>query len=594
MAGHFIVCGFGDVGFRVAELLHRLGEEMVVVTRDAREERLEMARAAGVRLVFGDARSEHLLHEAGVATARGVIAVTDQDLVNIEIALDARRSRPDVPIVVRLFDQSLARQLETSFDLRRALGTPSLAAPSFAAAALGEAILSSFTVGDAPFVVGRAVVEERSLLHRCDTLGRIARAHGLVALARERPDEECLPLPARDTPVRAGDRLSLLARKQDWDRLFAPPSPAPPDNLPLRHRLGRILARPREIWREEPRPLRNVVLALCALIPLTVLLFHFTLGLSFVDAIFYTITSLHGEVAYNPDNPGVKLYEALLMILGAVTVATLYSLITDYLVASRLRKILGEQKIPRAGHVVVVGLTPVGYRVVGELRQVGMPVVAVHSDAGGPLVAATGAEAPVVIGDARVADILEKVGMAKARAVVAATDDDALNLSVGLAAKKVNPGLRAVVRLFDADFARKVETVLGLDAALSASRIAAPTLAASALYPDVAKAFIVKDRLFVLLLRPAGPEWVGWKPSQLREERGVQILLRGGELARDSLTAGDERPLAEDEVVLAAAWRTVAPPWTESAPPRAPLEAAAGQGEEGRKRGETFWPDRTL
>lgn len=580
MSGHFIVCGFGDVGFRVAELLHRLGEEVVAVTQDAREERLRMAKDAGVRVLRGDARSEHLLHEAGLATARVLVAATDQDLVNIEIALDARRSRPDLPLVVRLFDPSLAHQLETSFDLRRALEMATLAAPSFAAAALGEAILSSFTVGDTPFVVGRAVVDEGSPLHRLETVGRIARVHGLVTLACERPEGDCSPLPARDSPVRPGERLALLARKKDWDRLFVPPAPPPRKKLPLRHRLVRGLRRLRELWRDEPRPLRNVVLGLCAIIPLTVLFFHVTLDLSLVDAIFYTFTNLHGEIGLTPDNPGVKLYEILLMILGAVTVATLYSMITDYLVASRLRKILGEQKIPRAGHVVVVGLTPVGYQVVSELRRIGIPVVAVHTDADGPLVAATGSQAPVVIGDARLPGVLAKVGMENARAVVAATTDDAFNLGVGLAARKVNPDIRAAVRLFDADFARKVETVLGLDAALSASRIAAPTFVASALYPDVAKAFIVRDHLIVLLLRPAGEEWAGWRPARLRTERGVQILIRGGEIVRFSAAAEEEKPLAAGEVVLAAVWRRVAPPWTEAVPP-APAEAVvrASRGE---------------
>jgi Trk K+ transport system NAD-binding subunit len=567
MAGHFIVCGFGDVGFRVTELLHRLGEEVVAVTRDAREERLRMARAAGVRVLVGDARGEHLLHEAGLATARVLIAATNQDLVNIEIALDARRSRPDLPIVVRLFDQSLAGQLETSFDLRRTLEMSTLAAPSFAAAALGDAILTSFTVGDTPFVVGRATVEERSPLHRLETLGRIARVHGLVPLAAERPEGDCVPLPPRDTPVRPGDRLSLLARKKDWDRLFAPPNPPHLEKVPLRRRLGRALARVREVWRDEPRPLRNVVLGLCALIPLSVLLFHFTLGIPLVDAIFYTMITLHGEIGFTPKSPGGKIQEILVMILGAITVATLYSIITDYLVASRLRKILGEQKIPRAGHVVVAGLTSVGYQAVRELRQVGVPVVAVHSDAGGPLVAAAGAQAPVVIGDARLPGTLEKVAASRARAVIAASDDDAVNLGVGLAAKGVNPELRAVVRLFDADFARKVETTLRVDAALSASRIAAPTFVASALYPDVARAFIVRDSLFVLTLRPAGSEWAGWKPSHLREERAVQILVRGGELARTGLAGEDEQPLAAEEVVLAAVWHRVAPPWTESVLP---------------------------
>lgn len=87
MSGLAIVCGMGDVGYRIMELLQRLGESAVVVTRDAREERLAEAEARDIRVFRGDARNERLLLEAGLATATVVIAATDQDLVNIEIAL---------------------------------------------------------------------------------------------------------------------------------------------------------------------------------------------------------------------------------------------------------------------------------------------------------------------------------------------------------------------------------------------------------------------------------------------------------------------------------------------------------------------------
>src|SRR5215210_1804786 len=106
MAGHCIVCGMGDVGYRVVELLHRLGEEVRVVTLQAREDRLRIAESLGVTIVIGDARNEELLQKkVDLASAKLVIAATDQDLVNIEVALDARRLRPDIPLVLRLFDE---------------------------------------------------------------------------------------------------------------------------------------------------------------------------------------------------------------------------------------------------------------------------------------------------------------------------------------------------------------------------------------------------------------------------------------------------------------------------------------------------------
>jgi voltage-gated potassium channel len=121
MKGHFIVCGMGHVGYRIVDLLGRLGEAVAVITQSARAEWIDAAQARGVQVRIGDAQDERLLAEVGIQEAQAVLAVTDQDLVNIEIALDAKRLHPDIPVVIRLFEQNLARQLEATFDIRRAL-----------------------------------------------------------------------------------------------------------------------------------------------------------------------------------------------------------------------------------------------------------------------------------------------------------------------------------------------------------------------------------------------------------------------------------------------------------------------------------------
>jgi Trk K+ transport system NAD-binding subunit len=293
-----------------------------------------------------------------------------------------------------------------------------------------------------------------------------------------------------------------------------------------------------------------------------VLFFHFRLGLPLSDAILYTVTNLYGSSVLTNTSTGVKLYEALLLILGTISVATLYSLFTAYLVDSRLRRILGGQPMFRGGHVIVVGMGRVGFRVLHELVAVGVPVVAVDANPSAPLLAGVRPVAPVVTGDARSADVLAQARLASARAVIAATSDDAVNLSISLTAKRANPRVRTVSRLFDAEFARKVESALGVDAAMGASRIAAPTFAASVLAPHVAKAVIVRDRLLVLLERPAG-DWAGKKPSELHAGEGIQVLLRGGELITAGGAALDEKPLQAEEEVLAVFCRELAVPWEE-------------------------------
>jgi Trk K+ transport system NAD-binding subunit len=548
----------GAVGYRIVELLHRLGESVVVVTEQTLDERRRTAESFGVRVILGDARSDSLMREAGLESAKAVIAATDQDLVNIEVALDATRIRPGLPVVIRLFDQELARQLETSLEIRRALGMSALAAPSFTAAALGEAMLASFTLRGVPYVVGRQLAGDGPLA-RCPTVEDAARRFRLLSLVRERPDEECTALPSGDEPIRPGDRLSLLGRKEDWDVLFSPPeAPLPATGMvgkkppSLGQRIARSLRRGLAFWLEEPLTLRVLFLTLCLLIPAIVLLFHFYFGLTLADALFLTIVTLHGEIAFTDTGAGIKMYEILLMVLGSITLATIYSMITDYLVGSRLRRLLGGKPMPKSGHVVVIGMGNIGFRVVGELADLGVPAVAVDLNSDGAFLATVRTKVPLVVGDARLDDTLQRAGLAQARSVVAATGDDSINLGIGIAAKRLNPKIRTVVRLFDAELARKVENALGIDAALSSSRIAAPTFVAATLFSDVAKAFIVGDRLFVLTARKAGA---------LPVEEGAQILVRNGRLGPF------ETPLGADEEILAGLWRKLRPAWSEGAEP---------------------------
>jgi Trk K+ transport system NAD-binding subunit len=316
----------------------------------------------------------------------------------------------------------------------------------------------------------------------------------------------------------------------------------------LRQRLARSLRRGMAVWLEEPLTLRVLFLTLCLLIPAIVLLFHFYFGLTLADALFLTIVTLHGEIAFTDTGPGIKMYEILLMVLGSITLATIYSMITDYLVGSRLRRLLGGKPMPKSGHVVVIGMGNIGFRVVGELADLGVPAVAVDLNSDGAFLATVRTRVPLVVGDARLDDTLQRAGLAQARSVVAATGDDSINLGIGIAAKRLNPKIRTVVRLFDAELARKVENALGIDAALSSSRIAAPTFVAATLFSDVAKAFIVGDRLFVLTARKAGA---------LPLEEGAQILVRNGKLGPS------ETPLGAEEEILVGLWRKVAPSWSE-------------------------------
>jgi len=145
---HIVLIGLGHVGFRVlGELLAR-GRQVIVVEAQESGQFVEEARARGVPLVIGDARRESLLRDLGIEHARCVIACTDNDLVNLEVALDVRTINPKIRLVMRFFDQNMAHKLGKAFALDSTFSTSALSAPLFAAAALDEQVLGAYRLGD--------------------------------------------------------------------------------------------------------------------------------------------------------------------------------------------------------------------------------------------------------------------------------------------------------------------------------------------------------------------------------------------------------------------------------------------------------------
>ncbi|HVT03159.1 MAG TPA: NAD-binding protein [Thermoanaerobaculia bacterium] len=86
MRDHIIVCGMGHVGYQVVRLLIGLDERVTVVTDRCRDDWRSDVESRGVAVHIGDARSGELLRKAGLLDARALIAVTDRDLINIEVA----------------------------------------------------------------------------------------------------------------------------------------------------------------------------------------------------------------------------------------------------------------------------------------------------------------------------------------------------------------------------------------------------------------------------------------------------------------------------------------------------------------------------
>ena len=109
MSDHYIICGYGRVGRRIAAEFLEEGVRFVVL--DFSPEAIEAARERNLLYVDGSGIEDEDLEAAGLSRATGLVASSDSDADNLYITLSARNARPDLLIVARASDEDAAKKL---------------------------------------------------------------------------------------------------------------------------------------------------------------------------------------------------------------------------------------------------------------------------------------------------------------------------------------------------------------------------------------------------------------------------------------------------------------------------------------------------
>ncbi len=229
---HIIVVGLGHVGYRVLRELLERGRPVVAVEADKTSPYVEEARKMGVPVIISDARRESLWGELNVAGASCVVACTDNDLANLEAALDCRSINPEIRLVMRMFDQTMAAKIGNAFALDRTYSTSALAAPLFAAAALDNRVHGAYRLGETLMMTLELELPESSVLEN-QTIHAVeeqleapivgTRRRNRPASHRFSRSETLKPKDAIIAHVPAAETEALTRR---WDTLNRPASDA--------------------------------------------------------------------------------------------------------------------------------------------------------------------------------------------------------------------------------------------------------------------------------------------------------------------------------------------------------------------------------
>jgi voltage-gated potassium channel len=156
---HVVLCGLGHLGYRVLEELLELKMPVVALEKDPQCRFLDLAKASGIPVLVRDMKDDQALIDAGILHARSIIVATNDDLANLEVAMDARRLNPNIRTAMRMFDQQVASKLRDAVKLDFAFSSSALAAPAVAAMTLDASVVAAFDVAGVPHVTVEVVVD---------------------------------------------------------------------------------------------------------------------------------------------------------------------------------------------------------------------------------------------------------------------------------------------------------------------------------------------------------------------------------------------------------------------------------------------------
>jgi len=214
--GHVVVCGLGNIGYRLVNELTEMGERVVAIDKANDNPFIATVRRKGVPTFVGDATVAEVLKHARAESAKAVIAATSSELANLEIALLVREMNPKQRVVLRLNDQQFAEDVRAAAEIQYAMSIPALAAPAFVAALFGDRVQTLFTTAGRTLVVIDVIVDPNETFLEGKSLRALVLDYHLLPVAVGGRSASEL----KAYRLKVGDRITVVAELSDLERFI--------------------------------------------------------------------------------------------------------------------------------------------------------------------------------------------------------------------------------------------------------------------------------------------------------------------------------------------------------------------------------------
>ena len=423
------------------------------------------------------------LRAAGVPEAASIMALSDDDRLNLQVALKARDLNPKIRVVLRQFNRQLGRKIAQNLPDCSVVSLSGHAAATYAACAIDSSVFYGVQFPDLDGAI-------------------VAFAHRHASVFGE---------PSKSIADLETEHNVRIVGYNGMDFFATGIIPRPEDELVLFGEIGTLetLAPKREV-KAEHRQLRDVVrdmrrnlsAAMRRLDPIMravtivslVLFVLFTVYYQFVfhkdvfTVIYFVLTTMtstgYGDITPIDKGPAAMLGANAMMIVGVVMTGIFIAFMAEGFSRAQWVATQGVRKLKHRDHIVVVGTGQTGTRVIDYLVELGKKVVVIDPNPDATIIdRVRNREFTLLTGDGTREEVLEMCNLSQAQSVVALTGNETANLEVALGARARNAELPVVLRVQDETFARLIDHQFGLGTSFSTSELSAPGFAGLSRFP---------------------------------------------------------------------------------------------------------------
>ncbi len=221
MKDHYIVCGYGRIGYVLCKSFRAHGIEPVVIEKE--QTRITEMEAQNLLHIPGDATEEDVMLQAGVKHASVLIAALATDTDNVFLVLTARQLNPDIFILARASSVKARAKLFAA-GANRVESPYEIGAVSMAQRMLRPSVTNFL---DLVFAYNRKdiqmdeipVSENSSLAGLMLKDSGIRQKYNLIVIAVKTPDGEMLFNPSHETLIRAGETVIAMGKMDNLAEL---------------------------------------------------------------------------------------------------------------------------------------------------------------------------------------------------------------------------------------------------------------------------------------------------------------------------------------------------------------------------------------